>query len=165
MPLLKYFSFVGSALFLLLLAVNFILPDVKNKSSHDEVDRPVIRINSIEKLPEKVVFDTSLPTVVPPMTVLVTYLPGPQSAFDFAQITPGPLPTFSRITNSLATFAVMSRPGISKRDERPAAKANIDVRRHRTMPTSAPPIRVSLIDAIRSRFGHSFFSTHPPLLH
>jgi len=64
MPLRQYFSCVGGVL----LAILFILdayfpkPPVVEKA---QANLPVIRIHSDRKWPERVVYDTSLPTTVP----------------------------------------------------------------------------------------------------
>jgi hypothetical protein len=65
MPLVRYFTFVGGTLIALLLIVNAALPAMplpENLASGS--DLPTIRIHSDRKLPERVVFDTSvvLPT-------------------------------------------------------------------------------------------------------
>ena len=54
MPLMKYVVFVGSALVLLLLAVNWLLPDPTVEPVYSSIERPVIRVSSIETLPERV---------------------------------------------------------------------------------------------------------------
>jgi hypothetical protein len=69
MPLLRYFVFVGGALVALLLVSNAVLPklpvaEVTNTAS----ELPMIRIHSARKWPERVVIDTSLPTIVPTQT-------------------------------------------------------------------------------------------------
>lgn len=58
MPLMKYFGFVGSTLFLLLFLMNWLVPEPAIEPGHVSIERPVIRIRSMETLPEKVVFDT-----------------------------------------------------------------------------------------------------------
>ena len=116
MPLMKYFGFVGSALVLLLLAMNWLLPEPTAEPVRASIERPVIRISSIETLPERVVFDTSMPHVVPPPSVMRVVVPPLQSAFTFEQITPGLLPTFS----ILAQVAPKPIPITVKRD--PAKK-------------------------------------------
>ena len=95
MPLLKYVVFVGSALVLLLLAMNWLLPDPTAEPVYSSIERPVIRISSIETLPERVVFDTSMPYMAPPSSVMRGAAQPLQSAFTFEQITPGLLPTLS----------------------------------------------------------------------
>jgi len=65
MPLMNYFGFVGSALVLLLLGLNWFLPQAVSEPIGADIDRPVIRISSDEKLPDRAIIDTSLPTIVP----------------------------------------------------------------------------------------------------
>jgi hypothetical protein len=68
MPLIRYFVFVGGALLALLLIANACLPALPvavDSSSSAGVDRSVIRIHSDRKWPERVVFDTSRPTITP----------------------------------------------------------------------------------------------------
>jgi hypothetical protein len=155
MPLLKYFSFAGSALLLLLLALNWILPEMK-ESVHADTRKPVIRIVSIDKLPEKIDFDTILPTIVPLPTAIAIDPPVPQSAFVFLQITPGPLPSFRSTTRVVRIAEAAAKSSITNKVDRRTAKPNTNAPTDRPAPT-APVIRLSLIDAIRSRFGQGFF--------
>ena len=110
MPLLKYFGFVGGALLLLLYAFNCFLPEMRIKSVYAEFERPTIRISSMEKLPEKIDFDTNLPTAVPLPTTAAINPPVLQSAFVFVKITPGPLPSFSSATSVVRTAEPVITP-------------------------------------------------------
>ena len=74
MPLMKYVFFGGSALVLLLLAMNWLLPDPTAEAVYSSTKRPVIRISSIQTLPERVVFDTSM-SAPPPSVVRVAAQP------------------------------------------------------------------------------------------
>ncbi|WFU38125.1 hypothetical protein QA640_27275 [Bradyrhizobium sp. CB82] len=67
MPILRYFTFVGGALLALLLAVNLALPEgpVAQSVVSSSNEAPLIRIRSDRKLPERVVLDTSQPTIAP----------------------------------------------------------------------------------------------------
>jgi hypothetical protein len=68
MPLARYFLFVGGVLLALLFVVDAALPKlpVTDADRTDTaVGKSVIRIHSDRKWPERVVFDTSLPTIVP----------------------------------------------------------------------------------------------------
>ena len=66
MPVLRYFLYVGGALIALLLVCNAVLPqDPATNSLASGSDTPVIRIHSDQKWPERVVFDTSQPTIAP----------------------------------------------------------------------------------------------------
>jgi hypothetical protein len=64
MPLARYFLYVGGALLALLLIASACLPmlPVAIQASSNPV---TIRIHSEQKLPERVVYDTSVPAIVP----------------------------------------------------------------------------------------------------
>ncbi|QPF82354.1 hypothetical protein IC762_21600 [Bradyrhizobium genosp. L] len=70
MPVARYFLFVGGALLALLFAVNALVPQdtvvAATGLSSPGIDKSTVRIRSTQKLPERVVYDTSLPTIVPP---------------------------------------------------------------------------------------------------
>jgi hypothetical protein len=68
MPLGRYFVLVGSLLLGLMLAADWYMPQLPAEPARAEVDRG-IRIHSRHKWPEKIVFDTNLPTIVPPVAV------------------------------------------------------------------------------------------------
>ncbi|WP_298255412.1 hypothetical protein [Bradyrhizobium sp.] len=102
MPVLRYFMFVGGALLALLLIVGAWMPSVPPAaSSGSATDLSVIRIHSDHKWPDRVVFDTTHPTIVPAPTV-VAQAPPPKSENDqqskgqareaFAQLRPNPSP-------------------------------------------------------------------------
>src|SRR6185369_12766796 len=104
MPLLRYFGFVGATLLTLLLVSHWLLAESTTGPVRTNIDKTFIRISSIEKLPEKVVFDTSLPYVTPPPSVAPprtvaaaaasVRTPPVRSAFAFVQITPGAIARF-----------------------------------------------------------------------
>ncbi|WLA86792.1 MULTISPECIES: hypothetical protein [Bradyrhizobium] len=71
MPVARYFLFVGGVLLALLFVVNAIVPQEAVVAGQNQglsspgVDKTMVRIKSIQKLPERVVYDTNLPTIVP----------------------------------------------------------------------------------------------------
>ena len=69
MPVARYFLFVGAALLALLFALDAFVPQQVAVASNaaPSIDKTVVRIRSDQKLPERVVYDTSLPTIVPPV--------------------------------------------------------------------------------------------------
>src|ERR1700748_2422676 len=78
MPLMRYFVFVGGALLALLFIANACLPALPEGSprSTAATDLSVIRIHSNAKWPERVVFDTTRPTITPvPAPVLAQAVP------------------------------------------------------------------------------------------
>ena len=69
MPLARYFLYVGGVLFTLVFILDACLtkPPVMERSL---VSSPIIRIHSERKWPERIVFDTTLPTIVPAQTAI-----------------------------------------------------------------------------------------------
>jgi hypothetical protein len=69
MPLARYFFFVGGVLLALLFISDAVLPKLPMAAGTDlGTDRSSLRINSDRKWPERVVFDTSIPPIVPVQT-------------------------------------------------------------------------------------------------
>jgi hypothetical protein len=162
MPLRKYVVFVGGALVLLLLAMNWLLPDPTAEPVYSSIERPVIRVSSIETLPERVVFDTSTPYMAPPPSVTRVAVQPPQSAFTLEQITPGILPTFSTVAQ-----VAPEKSNAAKRDPakmvathraisqvHTAAAKNYVVREDE--PKAKPPAKTTFLDDIAGRFGQIF---------
>ena len=80
MPLLRYFMYVGGALLTLLFVSNTVLPKAPLPETLTSAsDLPPIRIHSDRKLPDKVVFDTSVPVrpSVPAVRTVVAVAPPP----------------------------------------------------------------------------------------
>jgi hypothetical protein len=162
MPLLRYFGVAGPALLMLLLGVNWILPESVPEPAYASIERPGIRISSIEKLPERVVFDTSLPPIALPPKAVPIAIPPPQSAFAFVQITPGPLPAFSKLAEvapkqPIAVKRDPARKVAARRAPPPApgpAAKNYNLRE--VQANAKPPIRTTFLDDIAGRFGQIF---------
>ena len=75
MPVARYFFFVGGALLALLFVVNAALPALPAADSPQlaaSTDRSVIRIHSDRKWPERIVFDTTRPTIAPDPALAAT---------------------------------------------------------------------------------------------
>jgi hypothetical protein len=69
MPLLRYFLLVGGALLALLFAADAYLPKSPAiERATATADLSMIRIRSDRKWPERIVFDTTQPTIIPPKT-------------------------------------------------------------------------------------------------
>jgi hypothetical protein len=69
MPFLRYFFFVGGALLALLFAADAYLPrSPAIERATATADLSMIRIRSDRKWPERIVFDTTQPTIIPPKT-------------------------------------------------------------------------------------------------
>jgi hypothetical protein len=75
MPLGRYFAFIGSILLALLFLADWYLPQPAATPDRADVDRTVIRLQSGHRWPERIVIDTSLPTIVPPSAKVADTLP------------------------------------------------------------------------------------------
>jgi hypothetical protein len=82
MPVARYFLFVGGVLLALLFAIDAFAPQEAAVASNraPSVDRTTVRIKSDQKLPERVVYDTSVPTIVPPAATVVAAAAWPEAA-------------------------------------------------------------------------------------
>jgi hypothetical protein len=83
MPVARYFLFVGGTLLALLFALDAFVPQqtVLAGNAATSINKTVVRIRSDRKLPERIVYDTSLPTSVPPAAATETAVaPGPPAA-------------------------------------------------------------------------------------
>src|SRR5207249_3144854 len=84
-PLARYFFFVRSLLLAMIFVADWcFLPDSPQTFREAKVDTSIIRIKSAHKWPERIVIDTSLPTIVPPPSQVVANTPvfnQPREAF------------------------------------------------------------------------------------
>jgi hypothetical protein len=95
-PLARYFVYVGSVLVALLFVVNWIWPSAApvallETSAQGSADVPIARIHSTRKWPDKIQFDTSMPTIVPPPSPppqLAATVPPPAAATTTASASP-----------------------------------------------------------------------------
>jgi hypothetical protein len=168
MALMKYFVFVGSALILGLFAMNWLLPAPTAEPVYSSIGRPVIRISSIETLPERVVFDTSIPYMPPSSSVVRVAAPSRQSAFTFEQITPGSLPAFSMLAQVTPKTIIEKRDPAKVTAKRTlvkkvaanrvaapiAAVKNYPVREAEQ--DIKPPVKTTFLDEVAGRFGQLF---------
>jgi hypothetical protein len=126
MPLARYFLFIGGVLLALLLISGWVLPKFpmtetagigadKGMGTDKDMgtDKPFVRINSDQKWPERVVFDTSVAPIAPAPTVSAEEAvtpPAPPTVVDvtakvrdaFAQLEPPELKNQSRSRNGNA---------------------------------------------------------------
>lgn len=116
MPLARYFVFVGGALMALLFAFDFFSPRAVADSgiqSAGFVDKSTLRIRSEQKWPERIVFDTTQPTIVPKASgtqAALAVLAGPEPV---PQTTPS-----ARVRETFAQFV----PAEPKKADGAAAK-------------------------------------------
>jgi hypothetical protein len=136
MPLLRYFLFVGGALLVLLFVCDAVLPQVPlpgNLTSGS--DLPAVRIHSDRKWPERVVFDTSVPSVASSTVVAAVVAPSAPPVADasaktrvrdaFAQLPPGqsePKASESKASGSKTAAMAAVDPGKAELKPQPKRK-------------------------------------------
>jgi hypothetical protein len=135
MPLARYFVFAGGGLMALLFVADFFSPKAVAESgihSAGPVDKTTLRIRSEQKLPERIVFDTTQRTIVPKAAQTAqAELPGP-----------APAPEITASARVRETFAQFS-PAEPK-------KADTVVKKKKTAKANNQPMRFA-----RSPFGTS----------
>jgi hypothetical protein len=158
MPLIKYFGFVGSALVLLLIGSGWCFPRPSSEPPEPPggvTDRPAIRIASAERLPERVIIDTSLPTIVSPPSVLEFAERWPQATV--ADVNPVPKPATPAPISDVSTKESSARRDRSKKAavHRAVPKANIETTRNDKVPTTSAITRLSLLDMLKEGLGQT----------
>jgi hypothetical protein len=116
MPVARYFLFVGGALLALLFVVDAVVPKVpvaEADRTDTGFDKSVIRIHSDRKWPERVVFDTSIPTIVPVQTAKAE------------AVVPTPVADVSAKVRVREAFAQFVPPDPKKPEPKPQRKRKI----------------------------------------
>ena len=141
MPVLRYFLLVGGVLLALLFLSNEVLPKLPVAERTAEVgpDKSVIRIQSDRKWPERLVFDTSMPTIVPATA----------PALVAEAAAPTPVAEVSAQARGLQAFAELKPSEPIKAEPKPQRKRKIAKTR------AAPPM---VVVEQQPRFG--FFANN-----
>jgi hypothetical protein len=126
MPIVRYCLFVGILLLAVLFAADWYLPKPDESFALADVDRTIIRIHSARPLPEKVVFDTANPPVVPPSDLIAA-----------GQLEDPPRQAFAMLPDARSTQAKPSPATIRVVDRRHASRA-------RRVASRTPERRVAL---------------------
>ena len=145
MPLMKYFGFVGSALVLLLVGTGWFFPQPIAEPIRSAKVRPAIRISSVEQLPERVVLDTTLPTIAAP------------SVLEFAERWPREPATPVEHLSTQAPPAPITaaprkqNPAKQERAKKIAAapKSSVESAMIDKLPPSPPVTRLTLLDILK----------------
>jgi hypothetical protein len=92
MPILRYIVWVGTSLLALLFVANWFLPDLPQEAAHEAIEKPVIRITSVQRPADSVFIDTDRPTTVPPPMPSESAIPDvPSSLHAYAAVDPPPV--------------------------------------------------------------------------
>jgi hypothetical protein len=92
MPILRYIVWVGTSLLALLFVANWFLPDPPQQVAHEAIEKPVIRIASVQRPADSVFIDTNQPTTVPPPMPSESAIPDVPSPLQaYASVDPPPV--------------------------------------------------------------------------
>jgi hypothetical protein len=140
MPVARYFLFVGGVLLALLFFVDAGSPKLPvTDTTTTAIDLTAQRIRSDQKWPERIVFDTSLPTIVPPQAAKTeASVPAPTNIAEFS--------AKARVRETFAQF----RPADEKKPEAKLPPKRKVARNHETARNHAAP---PMVMAQQPRFG------------
>jgi hypothetical protein len=131
MPVARYFFFVGGVLLALLLVADWVLPGLPMTNSVGVDmgnDKSALRINSDRKWPERVVFDTSIPTIAAPVQTAPV-----QTSMTEEAITPRPAAAVVDVSAKVRDAFAQLQPTDLKKPEtkpQPQPKRKIAKRHH-----------------------------------
>jgi hypothetical protein len=144
MPLMRYFLYVGAALLVLLFVAGEAFPTLPvapaAQGTHTAADLSVIRIHTDRKWPERVVFDTSAPTIAPAQTQIAK-----NSEVGVAD--PVTVADASTKVTGRDAFAQLAPTDLKKPSPKPQQKRKVAKRR------VAPPTAPTMLVAQRPAFG------------
>jgi len=153
MPIGRYIAWVGASLLALLFVVDWYLPKASPEPARDAINRPVIRIASIQQPPERIVIDTSQPTIVPPPTLVAEA--GPDE--------PTPIPSYaSSVSPPVVVNVDQKKRKVTRRQEPKIAHkpplAITPTVASDSPATTAPLTKLSLLDFISKQLGKNLFN-------
>ena len=151
MPLLRYFVFVGGTLLALLFISDAVLqgqplPGYMNAASSD---LPPFRIHSDQKWPERIVFDTSLPTIKPAVVADLGSANRPPAETAAASQKADVRDAFAQLSPASRSTGLKTESGVKQvvlksQETRPHAKRKV---------AKARPSRPMILVAQQPRFG------------
>jgi hypothetical protein len=155
--LIKYFGFVGSALVVLLFGMSWCFPQPINEPIGSGIDRPVIRISSVEKLPDRVDIDTNLPTIVPPPGVMEFAERQPLVKQAETHADPKPKSQPAEQDSLKKQKQAKREPPKRVASDRPRQVMKNGAGSNYREQAGAQFTRLSLLEVLKERFGHGLF--------
>ena len=157
MPIGRYIAWVGTSLLALLFMADWCLPKSLPEPSGDAVNRPVIRIASIQQPPEPIVIDTSQPTIVPPPMLVEDAVPGePSQPLRSYASAPSP-PTIVKVDQQRQKVIKRQGPKVATYQK---PLASTPVAASGSSATTVPLTRLSFTDLISGQLVRNLFNLH-----
>jgi hypothetical protein len=156
MPIGRYIACVGASLLVLLFVANWLFPQSLAEPTAAEPNRPTIRIASMQQRPERIVIDTSLPTIVPPPMLAADAISDeqPQQAQSYAAITSHASVTGVEKKKSKAKKKQVNQVG----SKHPLSAPPAIVVASNSPATIAPPTRLSFANIISGQLVRDLFN-------
>jgi hypothetical protein len=154
MPVVRYIVWVGASLLALLLVANWCLPEPPQEAAHEVIEKPVIRIASVQHPPESIFIDTNQLTIVPPPTPLEsTIIPeAPSLLQSYASVEPPPIAV--GVDQKKSKSLKRQKTKVAVRHPPPV---NTHVAAGGGSATTVPPTQLSLLDIV-SGMGKRLFN-------
>lgn len=132
-------------------------PQSLTEEAGDQVERPVIRIASLERPPELVVMDTSLPTIVPPPTLAEPVAPSEPPPVRVLAAAPPPPPA---VEIEKKTKKVVKRQAPKVAAIQPPLPLAPAVAPASPAPPAAPEIKLSFADIVSGQLVKNLLNLH-----
>ena len=155
MPIVRYITWVGTSLLALLFVANWFLPEPSPEPSHEGIERPVIRIASVQQPPERIVIDTSQPTIVPPPTLFGDAEPDQPSPHLESYASATSPATVVNLEQKKRKVVKRQAPKIARYQP---ASANTPAVASGNSGTTVQPTRISFADIISGRLVRNLFN-------
>src|ERR1700757_4744857 len=155
MPIVRYMAWVSISLLALLFAANWFLAGSLPEPTHEAVDKPVIRIASVQQPPERIVIDTSQPTIVPPPTLFEDAEPDQPSPHLESYASATSPATVVNIEQKKRKVVKRQAPKIARYQP---ALANAPAVVSGNSGTTVQPTRLSFADIISGRLVRNLFN-------
>ena len=162
MPIGRYIAWVGASLLVLLFAANWFFPQSLVEPAGAEVNRPAIRIASMQQPPERIVIDTNQPTIVPLPTLIADAIPDPPPAQVQSQVqSSASIISHAPVTGVEKTKAKAKKKPVNEIAARQPASTRITVVANSSPPTiPPPPTRLSFASIISGQLVRDLFNFH-----
>ncbi|MFH0302753.1 hypothetical protein AAFX91_37440 [Bradyrhizobium sp. 31Argb] len=157
MPVGRYIAWVGASLLALLYIADWCAPQSLTEAAGEPVERPAIRIASLERPPELVVMDTSLPTIVPPPTLAEAVSPSEPPPVRAVAEAPPPPPA---VETEKKAKKVVKRQAPKVAAVQPPLPLAPAVAPASPASPAAPEIKLSFADIMSGQLVKNLFNLH-----
>jgi hypothetical protein len=154
MPIGRYIAWVGTSLLTLLFVADWYLPKPLPERPGDAINKPVIRIASIERPPERIIIDTNQPTIVPPPTLVEDAIAGEPSPLQ-SYASAAPPPTVVDVDKKRRKVIKRQEPKVAANQPPLASTPAVA---SGSSATTVPLTKLSFMDFISRQLGRNLFN-------